>query len=242
MFWTAIPPAVLTLWVLAGVPESPVWLEHQQRSRAAPHYAQNESSISLLRIFRRDLLATTILTTAVMSALMCSGYSLAFWYPTLLRDAGRSTLPYLVAFNLGAIVGVVTWGRISETFLGRRGAITIAALAGTGTIPLYLHGSSDVALCAGALTMGALGGGMFGVVPAYVTEMFPTATRGIGPGLAYHVGAAVASLVPVLMGLMQDRGMPLAEVMRIAIAVTLVLSAGLMWLGPEPRGRNFSEA
>ena len=241
MFWIAILPAVLTLWVLAGVSESPVWLEHQQRSREAVDDARNESSISLLRIFRRDLRGTTILTTALMSAFMCSGYSLAFWYPTLLRDSGRSTLPYLVAFNLGAIVGVVTWGRISETILGRRGAVTIAALAGIGAIPLYLHGSSAMALCVGALTMGAFGGGMFGVVPAYVTEMFPTATRGIGPGFAYHIGAAVASVVPVLMGLIQDRGMPLADIMTIAIAVTLVLSAGLMWLGPEPRGRNLNE-
>ena len=241
MFWIAILPAVVTLWILAGVPESPVWLEHQQRSRTAPSDVGNEFKISLLRIFQRDLLGTTILTTAVMSAFMCAGYSLAFWYPTLLRDAGRSTLPYLAAFNVGAIVGVAVWGRISETIVGRRGAVSIAALAGIGSIPLYLHGSSPAALWVGALTMGAFGGGMFGVAPAYVTEMFPTATRGIGPGLAYHAGAAVASIVPVLMGLMQDRGMALAKVMTIGIAVCLLLSAGLMWLGPETRGRNFNE-
>ena len=241
MFWIAILPAVVTLWILAGVPESPVWLEHQQRSRTAPSDVGNEFKISLLRIFQRDLLGTTILTTAVMSAFMCAGYSLAFWYPTLLRDVGRSTLPYLAAFNVGAIVGVAVWGRISETIVGRRGAVSIAALAGIGSIPLYLHGSSPAALWVGALTMGAFGGGMFGVAPAYVTEMFPTATRGIGPGLAYHAGAAVASVVPVLMGLMQDRGMALAKVMTIGIAVCLLLAAGLMWLGPETRGRNFNE-
>jgi hypothetical protein len=43
------------------------------------------------------------------------------------------------------------------------------------------------------------------------------------------------------MGLMQDRGMVLADVMTIAIAVTLILAAGLMWLGSETRGRNFNE-
>ena len=80
-----------------------------------------------------------------------------------------------------------------------------------------------------------------GVAPAYVTEMFPTETRGIGPGLSYHVGAAVASVMPFLMGLMQDRGIALTNIMTIAIAVSLILSAGLMWLGPETRGRNFNE-
>ena len=55
------------------------------------------------------------------------------------------------------------------------------------------------------------------MAPAYVTEMFPTATRGISPGLSYHVGAAVASIMPVLMGLMQDRGMAVANIMTITI-------------------------
>lgn len=217
---------------MAGAPE---------RLRTAQRDAVNQSKSSLVRLFQGGLLGTTILTTAVMSAFMCSGYATAFWYPTLLRDAGRSTLPYLIAFNLGAIVGLAAFGRISETILGRRGAVSIAALAGVASIPLYMHGSGPMSLCVGALTMGAFGGGIWGVAPAYVTEMFPTATRGIGPGLSYHVGAAVASTMPVLIGLLQDRGMALADIMTIAIAVTLILSAGLIWLGPETRGRNFSE-
>jgi hypothetical protein len=36
----------------------------------------------------------------------------------------------------------------------------------------------------GALTMGAFGSAVVGVAPAYVTERFPTATRGVGPGFA----------------------------------------------------------
>jgi MFS transporter, SHS family, lactate transporter len=241
VFWIAIVPAVVTLWILAGVSESPIWLEHQHRSRTAQRETANESKISLLRIFHHDLLGTTILTTAVMSAFMCSAHSTAFWYPTLLRDAGRSTLPYLVAFNVDAVGGAVAFGRLSETILGRRGAISIAALAGVASMPLYVHGSGPMPLCLGALMMGAFGAGIWGVVPAYVTEMFPTATRGIGAGLSYHVGAAVASTMPVLMGLMQDRGMALANIMTITIAITLILSAGLIRLGPETRGRNFNE-
>ena len=241
MFWIAIFPAAVTLWVLSGVSESPVWLEHQRRLGTTLREAEKESKISLVRLFQRDLLGTTILTTAVMSVFMCSGYATAFWYPTLLRDAGRSTLPYLVAFNLGAVAGVAAFGRLSETILGRRGAVTIAALAALVSTPLYVHGSGPAALFMGAVTMGAFGGGMWGVAPAYVTEQFPTATRGIGPGLSYHVGAAVASTMPVLIGFIQDHGIALANTMAIAIAITLISSAGLIWLGPETRGRNFNE-
>jgi MFS transporter, SHS family, lactate transporter len=243
MFWLAIAPAFLTLWIRAGVPESPVWLEHQRRLQAArlSHQRIDEPVISLVRIFRRDLLGTTIQTTAVLSALMCGYFSAGFWYATLLRDAGRLTLPYLIAFNLGAIAGYVGWGRLSETRLGRRGVLTIAAPLGVATIPLYLYATSQTGLSLGALMMGACGSGIFGIAPAYVTERFPTAARGVGPGFSYHAAAVVGSVMPVLIGAMQDHGMLLANAMTVGIAASLVTAVALIWLGPETRGRSFNE-
>jgi hypothetical protein len=35
--------------------------------------------------------------------------------------------------------------------------------------------------------------------------------------------------------------MALANIMTITIAITLILSAGLIWLGPETRSGNFNE-
>jgi SHS family lactate transporter-like MFS transporter len=243
MFWIAIVPALFTVWLLAGVSESPVWLEHHRAVQTAQlqREAEEEPKFSLVRIFQPDLLGTTIHTTAVFSAFHCAAYAMIFWYPTLLRDAGRAPLPYLVAFNLGGVAGMAVCGRMSETMLGRRGAVSIAALAGLGSIPLYLHATSPAMLWLGALTMGAFGCGMVGVAPAYVTERFPTATRSVGPGFCFHVAAAVASVIPVLIGSLQDRGATLTHVMTIAIAITLILCAGLIWLGPETRGRNFNE-
>ena len=68
------------------------------------------------------MISTTIQTTLVIGSFMCIYYSLNFWYPTVLRDAGRTNLlPFLAAFNVGAILGTATWGRLSEGRLGRRG-------------------------------------------------------------------------------------------------------------------------
>jgi hypothetical protein len=91
------------------------------------------------------------------------------------------------------------------------------------------------------LNMGAFGCGIGGMASAYVTERFPTAARGVGPGFCYHSAAAVGSVMPVLIGAMQDGGATLPNAMTIGIAASLMLSAGLTWLGPETRGRNFSE-
>ncbi len=244
MFWIAIVPAFLTLWIRTGIPESPVWLARQQTLRAAARAGRriDEPTVSLVRIFRRDLLVTTVQTTAVIGAFMCTFYSIGTWYPTLLRDAGRSTLPFLVAFNLGAIAGTAVWGRLSETALGRRGAVTTTALLGVVAIPIYVgvHNPSLV-LALGALMMGLFGCGIWGMAPAYVTERYPTAARGVGPGFCYHAAAAIGSLMPILIGRLQDIGMPLATAMMIPIAASLGCSAVFIWLGPETRGRSFTE-
>jgi len=172
---------------------------------------------------------------------MCAYFSIGFWYATFLRDSGRPTLPYLVALNLGAIAGYAVWGRLSETTLGRRRAVTIATLLGVASIPLYLYATSQAGLSLGALTMGACASGVFGIVPAYVAERFPTAARGVGAGVSYHTATAVGSVIPVLIGTMQDRGMVLANAMTVAAAASLVTAAALIWLGPETRGRSFNE-
>ncbi|HVZ23373.1 MAG TPA: MFS transporter, partial [Vicinamibacterales bacterium] len=56
MFWIAIIPGFLTLWLASKVPESPVFLERQRRLRANPEAFANEPKISVVRIFQRDLI------------------------------------------------------------------------------------------------------------------------------------------------------------------------------------------
>ena len=134
MFWIAIIPALLHALDSATVSESPVWLERQRHLKTAARQTRSRRSRSS-ESFERDLIGTTLQTTAVIGAFMCAYYSITFWYPTFLREAAASTLPYLAAFNLGAIGGTVFWGRLSEGALGRRGAVTITALLGRGVDP-----------------------------------------------------------------------------------------------------------
>jgi SHS family lactate transporter-like MFS transporter len=242
MFWIAVVPALLTFWIRSRVSESPVWLERQRllKEAAVRGGAFVQPKVSVGRIFQPDLILTTIHTTAIIGAFMCVYYSVNFWYPTFLREAGRPTLPYLAAFNFGAIVGVAAWGRLSETRLGRRGAVTITIIVGMASLPLYLHATTPLTLGLGALLMGAFGMGIWGMAPAYSNERFPTAVRGVGPGFCYHAGAAIGALMPWVLGRMQDHGLHLTTAMSLAMLVSGIFSATLIWLGPETRGRAFS--
>lgn len=250
MFWTGVLPALLVFWIRSGVSESPVWLDRQRllRERAADgswaetagvSSATLHDRVSVVRLFRPDLLGVTLHTSVLMGAFMVSYYAISFWYPTFLREAGRDPLGYLIAFNVGAIVGTAAWGRISEGGLGRRGAVTLSALIGVASVFLYLADSTGL-LGLGALLMGATGGGIWGMAPSYLTERFPTAVRGVGPGLSYHVGAAIGAMTPFILGRLQDSGMTLAGAMQASIVTSGLLVAVTIWFGPETRGRHFA--
>ena len=240
MFWVCIIPALFTLWIRARVSESPVWLERQRQLKESGDAAR-EPKLSIVRLFRGDLLGTTIQTTCVIGSFMCIYYSLNFWYPTVLRDAGRTNLlPFLAAFNVGAILGTATWGRLSEGWLGRRGAFTATLILGPASLPFFLYGGSTLALILGATMMGFFGMGVWGMAPAYTVERFPTAVRGVGPGFCYHAGSAIGAVMPTVLGAMQDSGISAVNGMSAAMLTSAVLAAIAVWSGPETRGREFT--
>jgi MFS transporter, SHS family, lactate transporter len=236
LFCVVALPVFSVFWIRSRVKESPVWLAR----RTELLRNDKREPLSIVRIFRPDLIGTTLQTSALMAVFMISYYSVTFWYPTLVRERFLSPVQYVIALNIGGIIGSAAWGRASETKLGRRGAVTLSALLGVLAIPLFLWSRAPLEMLVGALLMGACGIGAWGVAPSYLTERFPTSARAVGPGFAYHAGAAIGSLTPVFIGMLQDRGVKLPAAMAACILAAGLLIAGMIWVGPETRGRTFA--
>jgi MFS transporter, SHS family, lactate transporter len=232
MLSIGIIPLALVPWIRARVAESPVWLERRRLAAATGRTDRPP----IVRLFQADLIGTTV----QCAVFMFSYYAITFWYATLLRSRGIEPLAYLVTLNLGQALGNPVWGAVSDRRLGRRGAITVAALFGVAAVPLYTLTMTASGMWLGAVVMGICGIGIWGMAPTYLTERFPTIVRGVGPGLAYHAGAAIGSITPTFIGALQQHGMPLATAMALVIAVAGVTVAAVIWLGPETRGRTFS--
>jgi SHS family lactate transporter-like MFS transporter len=234
LLWLGILPALLVLWIMAYVRESPVWLERQRHLRDTG----DRERLSIGRLWKRDLLGVTLHTSLVMAALLFLYNSITWWYPTHLGQMQRQFLPFMIAFNAGAILGAIVCGRLSETWLGRRGAAGLATAIGLASTPMFLFSSSASLLLTGAAAMGFFGTGNFGIIPGYLSERFPTAARAVGAGFSYQFGAALASFGPTLIGALHDRGMPLGSAMAACIGIAGLLFIVLLALGPETRGRT----
>jgi MFS transporter, SHS family, lactate transporter len=235
MFWIGAIPAVLVLWIRSKVEESPVWLALHRGADTAGH----STRVSLARIFKRDLIGTTIHCSLLAACFMVSYYSVTYWYARFLQLQGLNTLPFIIALNVGGIIGSAFWGGVSQGRLGRRGAVTCAAALGVVVSPLYLTGGDTVGLLIGATLVGFGAHGMWGAFPSYITERFPSDVRGAGAGFCYHAGALVGSFTSYAIGHLVDTGWTLAGAMTAAIAVSGLAVAVMIWLGPETRDRRF---
>jgi SHS family lactate transporter-like MFS transporter len=160
-------------------------------------------------------------------------------YPTFLeKDHGFSaalTGGIAVVYNIGALIGGVFFGGISERF-GRKRTIISAALLALPVIPLFAFGQSLYALAIGAFLMQFMVQGAWGVIPAYLTELSPGPVRATFPGLAYQLGNLFASRNAVLQAKAAEHYGGYGGVLAATVLIVAIFIAVVSLFGREARG------
>lgn len=221
----ALVIAVLTLFT----PESTSWELH--RLPSIMHIFR--TLFRHKKIFLYLLLAMTFMT--------CLSHGTQDLYPDFLKsvhgfsDGAISTLAIL--YNIGAIVGALVVGHISER-IGRRRSIIMALLLSLAAIPAWVFGASIPMLIAGSVLLQFGVQGAWGVMPAHLNELSPDAVRSLFPGFVYQLGVLMgAPSVSIEYALRSRVGYQwsLALFECVVIAVLLLVFA----MGPERRGHDF---
>ncbi len=227
MFMVGLVPAFLLIyyiWQMTG--EAPGW----NRERA-----QTTSTFSVLRNHWRLVLFAVVM----MTAFNFFSHGTQDIYPTFLREQhGFSTAKVsliAILYNIGAIVGGIGFGSLSQR-IGRRRASMIAALLGVPVAFLWAFSSTAVLLTVGAILMQIAVQGAWGVIPAHLNELSPKDVRGTFPGTVYQLGNLIASVNAVFQTELAARsggnyGLALAVV---AIGAALVIAL-CMKFGPEAK-------
>ena len=229
MFWIGGVPAVLTFYVLTQVRESEAWELHRESTVGAIV----RTATSHWRIFSYLAL--------LMTLMMFLSHGTQDLYPDFLKSAhgfAPAIVSYIaVLYNVGAILGAVLFGHISES-RGRRLSMIFSLVLSLAVIPAWAFGHSLLALAAGAFLMQVGVQGAWGVIPAHLNELSPDTLRGLMPGLAYQLGILIAAPTNTIEYALRDHfgyGWALAgfEIVNIVLLIT-VLS-----LGSEKKGKSF---
>jgi len=229
MFMVGVIPALLVLYIRRHVPESPSW---------KPTTAKSNTFAVLQSHWRLG-----IYLVALMTAFNFFSHGTQDLYPTFLQvQHGYSPHEVgliAVIYNIGAIIGGISFGSLSERF-GRRRIIVIAAILSLAALPLWAFSATAVWLALGAFLMQVMVQGARGVIPVHLNELSPDEARGTFPGFTYQLGNLIASVNAPLQAWIATQygnnyGLSLALVAGVvAIAIVLLTAFGI-----EARGVAF---
>jgi len=228
MFWVGGLPALLAFYIRWKVKESEAWKQHR-----VPEF----KSIAKAAAANWPLFLYMILLMALMNFLSHGTQDL---YPHFLQSHGFTTSTVAnvaIFYNVGALVGALTFGLISEK-LGRRRALILAAALALCVIPAWAFGKTLYVLAMGAFVIQIGVQGAWGIIPAHLNELAPGAVRGLLPGLAYQLGNFVASPVNMIEYRLRDSWGYAWALAGFEICV-ITLLAIVVGLGPERKGHEF---
>ena len=200
MFWIGIIPALIGLIIRLSMPESVMW------ERVSKERGINRAPFTtILRnpVYRLGALTGILAMTGIA---WVYGLTLGF-YPTVLSYHNFLKFPYflyvVIVAILVSLLGYLISGFISD-IIGRRLTMIVFSVAAIVlAIPLtYLilrHAYGFYGTMALASLLAFLTTGIYGVIPAYLSEKFQTDVRSTGVGFSFNGGFIVGNWSTVFL-------------------------------------------
>jgi len=180
-------PAILGLFVLVAVPESPRWMAGEQRRRSS-------AASPIATVFRPPLLRLTLLGICLGAIPLMGNWGGANWMVPWAGKVGGATDPVLKAWTQwtksgGGALGALLGGWIASQ-MGRRKTYFVISLCSL-VISFYTFRvlqPDDPSFLYWVFGIGFFGTLYFGWLPLFLPELFPTKVRATGTGVSFNFG------------------------------------------------------
>ncbi len=250
MFFTGMVPVFFAIYIRSKLTESPEFEKTKAKGEL--------DKTPFLNLFKPPALWTFLQVFVLMTGLFLSEYSVLGFLPSILTLNGRGfgpttfSLIYGFAMLLGSI-GYFLYGTLSD-FVGRRRlALYYSWIMIVLAIPTYhlLYNaavSRNVKLALVATALAALIKLMWGMLPSYLSERFPTKRRAVGVGFGFSSGTLIGAWFSAyawwVHGIPSVRAIE-GDVMWLSPAIILVIGAFMaffaMLYSPETKHLELSE-
>jgi SHS family lactate transporter-like MFS transporter len=228
MFWIRALPALLALDIRTKVPESAAWKEH--RAGSMKHVVKTVAAQ-----WKRFLYLVVLMTF-----MMFLSHGTQDLYPDFLKEvhhvAATRVADIAMIYNVGAVIGAVIFGALSQKLGRRKGMVAGLALCFV-VIPWWAFGGSVPLLILATVLMQMGVQGAWGI-PVHLNELAADSARGLMPGLTYQLGILFAAPTNnIEFALRQKLGYQWA--LAGFEVVTILTLALLLWRGAEAHGKSF---
>jgi SHS family lactate transporter-like MFS transporter len=229
MFFIGGLPALLGLYVRFQVKESEVW----EKTRHSNWSNLGREIVSHWKLF--------LYLTLLMMMMNFASHGTQDMFPTFLQRywgmAPTKRAAITAISMVGAILGGLLFGFLSDRFGRRRSMVTALVLA-TAVVPLWAYAPSVAWLVVGAFLIQFMMQGAWGIIPAHLAELSPDSVRGFLPGFAYQCGVLLAGSVAYFEAILAQHT-SYANAMALTASVVFSLAAIVVALGREKRGIEF---
>ena len=241
VFFVGVLPALVTLWIRKGVPESEMWREHKTAAARDPGAA----GVSFLEIFSARYARSTFALLFLNFFGMFAWWGLFTWVPAYLQlpvaeggrgyDASRTTLMLVVLNLAGMWPGYASFGWVAD-HLGRRRSFMLYTFLAALLVPLYAMTRDPWTLLLLGTPVAFFGTGFFSGSGIIGSELFPTSVRVRALGFTYNGARTLSSIAPFVIGRVgQQKGLSWAFWL---CAVSFFLATLTATLLPETKGKQ----
>ncbi len=255
MFWIAGVPLLILPILWKYLPESLTFLVKANKMDEARHIVKklapeqdvtpqtqlvlNEVKVpdaSVAALFKQGRAMGTVLFWSCFFMGLLMVYALGSWLPKLMMAAGYSmgsSLMFLLALNIGAVIGTAGGGVLADKFHLKPVIISMFLVGAVALVGLGFNTPQPVIYLLVALA-GAAAIGCSILLYSYVAQYYPLAVRSTGLGWASGIGRMGAIVGPIVIGFLLGMDLP-HKLNFIAVAIPAVIAAAAVALIRTPK-------
>lgn len=229
LFFTGIVPALVSLVIRFRMSESPIWNEKSEKDELHEFPLKE-----IIRNHKKELFSAIILLTGLQYIY----YTSLGFMPTFLEDhvsITRANIALIMVFGtISVFLGDIFAGALSQK-IGRRKVFAVFGISSIIiAIPISWGIFSEPNLVLKTVYVVILSFttvSATGIVPAFLSERFPTHVRNSGSGFSYNGGLIVGALAPLVALKLFD--IATHEIVPYLLGINLTIGAIFLIIGAK---------
>lgn len=223
-------PALYALYLRRAIDDSPRFAEIKK----APVSLRNR----VIAVWSAEYRRSTIMLWILWFTVVFSYYGMFLWLPTVMVLKGFSlvrSFEYVLIMTLAQLPGYFTAAYLIEKF-GRKFVLVVYLLCTAVSAAWFGNATTEGMLLAAGICLSFFNLGAWGGMYAYTPELYPTAIRSTGAGLATSFGRIGGIIAPLLVGVLVGRDMAIGSIFMIFFVTIIIGALAVLFLGKETKG------